>query len=254
MIAPSVFTDAPTDSGYWRVIVDPAPSSAIDKSVDVTIFRGFPTNVESLSTTDPFGPASATITFGGITLLDSIGSGQLNWLVPEANVDIIWMSPQIDISTATQWSGATSYSVGNIVNFANGYYKNKIAGVSATRPNLEPLRWESFDPAGTPLYTWEGYFVSFEFGEEDAGSTLTVQCNGAMKQMDNYLAYPEYLTQPMSYEYAIERQFDKKRRLDSRMKNCTPFKETVQTDPDFAFFKADKNNIFKKEKLLLYLL
>lgn len=248
MIAPSVFTDAPTDSGYWRVIVDPAPSSAIDESVDVTIFRGFPTNVESLSTTDPFGPASATISFGGITLLDSIGSGQLNWLVPEANVDIIWMSPQIDISAATQWSGATSYSVGNIVNFANGYYKNKIAGVSATRPNLEPLRWESFDPAGTPLYTWEGYFVSFEFGEEDAGSTLTVQCNGAMKQMDNYLAYPEYLTQPMSYEYAIERQFDKKRRLDSRMKNCIPFKETVQTDPDFAFFKADKNNIFKKEK------
>ena len=244
MIAPTVYTDAPTDSGYWRVIVDPLPSSLQDKSVDVTIFRGFPTNVESLSTTDPFGPASATITFGGITLLDSIGSGELDWLVPEANVDIIWMSPQINISAATQWNSSTNYSVGNIVNFSNNYYRNILAGVSATRPNTDTARWEYFDPAGTPLYTWEGYFVSFEFGEEDAGSTLTVQCNGAMKQMDNYLAYPEYLTQPMSYEFAIERQFDKNRRLDSRMKDCIPFKQTAKTDPSFAFLANDPQYVY----------
>jgi hypothetical protein len=102
------------------------------------------------------------------------------------------------------------------------------------------------------LYRWEGYFVSFEYDEEDAGGNLTVACNGAMKQMDNYLAYPEHLIQPLSYEFAIERQFDLNSRPDSRLRACRPFKETALTDPDFAFLGDNPNNIYNAESYTNY--
>jgi len=199
MIAPTMSGTTPTDSGYWRIIVDPKPSAYTNEEVDVTFVRGAATTVTSLSTTDPFGPAAATLVFTSVTLLDTPGTGDLSWLVPEANVDICWMEPQTP-------------------------------GVDPTEADI--------------VYRWEGYFVSFEYGEDDAGGTLTVACNGAMKQMDNYLAYPEHLTQPISYEYAIERQFDTASRPDSRLRNCIPFKETALTDPDFAFLGNNPNNIF----------
>jgi hypothetical protein len=199
MIAPTISSTMPADSGYWRIIVDPKPSGYVDESVDVTFVRGAATTVTNLSTTDPFGPAAATLIFTSITLLDTPGTGDLSWLVPEANVDICWMEPQTP-------------------------------GIDQTEDDI--------------IYRWEGYFVSFEYGEDDAGGTLTVACNGAMKQMDNYLAYPEHLTQPISYEYAIERQFDTVSRPDSRLRKCIPFKETALTDPDFAFLGDNPNNVF----------
>jgi hypothetical protein len=207
MISPTMSSALPVNSGYWRVIVDPKPSSSTNNKVDVTFVRGAATTVTNLSTTDPFGPAAATIVFTSVTLLDTPGVGDLSWLVPEANVDICWMAPQTP-------------------------------GVNQTEDDI--------------LYRWEGYFVSFEYGEEDAGGTLTVACNGAMKQMDNYLAYPEHLTQPMSYEYAIERQFDTTNRPDSRLRKCIPFKETALTDPDFAFLGDNPNNIFSSDNYLNY--
>ena len=200
MISPSMSGTQPVDSGYWRIIVDPRPSSSTNEAVDVTFVRGAATTVTNLSTMDPFGPGSATIIFTSVTLLDTPGTGDLSWLVPEANVDICWMKPQT-------------------------------AGVNPTEDDV--------------LYRWEGYFVSFEYGEEDAGSTLTVACNGAMKQMDNYLAYPEHLTQPISYEYAIERQFNTVNRPDSRLRDCIPFKETALSDPDFAFLGDSPTNVFR---------
>lgn len=199
MISPTMTNTVPVDSGYWRIIVDPKPSSKTDQQVDVTFVRGAATTVTNLSTTDPFGPAAATLVFTSITLLDTPGVGELSWLVPEANVDICWMAPQTP-------------------------------GVDPTENDI--------------LYRWEGYFVSFEYGEEDAGGTLTVACNGAMKQMDNYLAYPEHLIQPISYEFAIERQFDLSLRPDSRLRECKPFKETALTDPDFAFLGDSPSNIY----------
>jgi len=171
-----------TESGYWRIIVDPLPKTSGDKSKrDVTVFRGGATTVSSLSTTDPFGPATATISFPAITIFDSLGTGDLDWCVPEANVDIIWMSPQSADGTS----------------------------------------------AGTPLYYWEGYFLAFEFGEDDAGGTLTITCNGAMRQLDNFLAKPEYLTHPISYEQAIARQFYYSLHPSSRLREISPLSETL---------------------------
>lgn len=59
----------------------------------------------------------------------------------------------------------------------------------------------------TIVYAWEGFFSSFEYGEAEAGQDLTITCVGAMMQMDNYLAKPEFVYSPMPFEYAITRQF-----------------------------------------------
>jgi len=158
--APVVINNAP--SGYWEIYVDP---KGLGETVNVTRFRGAATAVNELSTTDPFGPSSANITFPAITLLDRPGQGDLWWLLPEANVDICWV----------------------------------------TAPDSEGNK--------SILRRWQGYFVSFEYNEEDIGSNLSITCNGALLQMDNYLAKPEYLYQPLAYEYAIFRQFTNKPEL-----------------------------------------
>lgn len=59
-----------------------------------------------------------------------------------------------------------------------------------------------------PLYRWEGYMLPFAWAPTSAGSQLTVTCTGAMLQVDNYLAKPEYVYQPIPYEIAIARQFE----------------------------------------------
>ena len=69
---------------------------------DVTLFRGIPTSVESISTTDPFGPAEASLKFGKVTLFDRRGQGDLWWCVPEANVDIAWV---VENQVVYVWEG-----------------------------------------------------------------------------------------------------------------------------------------------------
>lgn len=54
-----------------------------------------------------------------------------------------------------------------------------------------------------PGWRWEGYIVSRDYDENG----LTVQMKGALLQLDNFLARPEYVTRPLPYEWAIYRQF-----------------------------------------------
>lgn len=178
-------------SGYWRIFVDPLSRGGANNSVDVTLVRNAPTAVSNITTTDPFGPGTATLIFPSITIFDTPGAGDIEWLVPEANVDICWMAPKEQES----------------------------------------------DP-DVILYKWEGYFLSFEYGEDDAGGTLTVECNGAMKQIDNFLATPEYVSRPLSYEQAISRQFSKVDRPSSRLAEVKSFAESVPSWYDKKFNKA----------------
>lgn len=60
------------------------------RSKDVTFFRGAPSKVDSLTFSDPFGDATAQISFENITSFDSPGSGDLFWLVPWSQVSIFW--------------------------------------------------------------------------------------------------------------------------------------------------------------------
>ena len=147
-------------SGSWQILT----RSPGQNTVNVTMFRGAPTQLGSLATTDPFGPSTASLTFPAVTILDTIGSGDLTWLVPEMDVDICWA-----------------------------------------------------DPEGVVLYTWEGYAVSFEFAEEQAGSTLSVTCKGALLQADNHLAKPEYRYSPVPYEVAMLAQLDRRNYPDLRL-------------------------------------
>jgi hypothetical protein len=75
-----------TAGGRFRVIIDPL----VGPAVDATIVRELPTLVDSMGTADPFGPTSVQVSFPGVTLLDQIGGGDLWWMVPEANIDIVW--------------------------------------------------------------------------------------------------------------------------------------------------------------------
>lgn len=47
---------------------------------------------------------------------------------------------------------------------------------------------------------WEGFITSIE-----VGSSVTVQCKGGLHVLDNFLAAPFYPTQPMPYEYLLNR-------------------------------------------------
>ncbi len=62
-------------------------------------------------------------------------------------------------------------------------------------------------PDGEVLYAWEGYMEPFSWKPTLAGSQLSVALRGAMRQVDNYLAKPEYVYQPLPYETAIARVF-----------------------------------------------
>lgn len=137
-------------AGYWTI-----NTSAPGRSPrNVTTVRNAPTRINSYSFEDPFGPKQANVLFPGITMYDTLGSGELDWLFREANLDLVW---------------------------------------TGTLPSSYP--YDSF--------RWEGYMESFDFGPDG----LTVALKGALYQADNYLAKPEYTSQPLAYENAILRQF-----------------------------------------------
>lgn len=121
---------------------------------EITYVRGIPTQLDEWSWSDPFGPESAGLTFSGLTMYDTPGQGDLEWLAPEVNVDIEWEGPI---------------------------------------------------PAGYPFdrVVWEGYMLPFEYSQESISVTLV----GAMFQLDNYLAKPEYAASPIPFEVAIARQW-----------------------------------------------
>jgi|JI10StandDraft_1071094.scaffolds.fasta_scaffold01218_29 3',5'-cyclic AMP phosphodiesterase CpdA len=73
-------------SGFFKVFAQ-APGRG---RVDITKFRGAPTQINSMSTTDPFGDATAQLSFPQITGFERPGTGDLFWLVPWVPIDIIW--------------------------------------------------------------------------------------------------------------------------------------------------------------------
>lgn len=74
------------------------------------------------------------------------------------------------------------------------------------------VRWVGAVPGTADDWVWEGYMLSFS--DALGARSKSVTCVGAMLQLDNYLAVPEYLSRPLPYELAILRQFH---RSDLRM-------------------------------------
>lgn len=83
--------------GYFRVFVTPPGG----KQTNVSMVRGVPTKIGSMTTSDPFGCSTAQVTFPAITARDRGGAGDLKWLVPNSNLDIIWYD---SAGKATTWS------------------------------------------------------------------------------------------------------------------------------------------------------
>ena len=87
-------------AGHFRIFAQPPKG----RRVDITMFRGAPTQINSLSTTDPFGDATAQITFPMITGFDRPGQGDLYWLVPWVEIDIYWYTSD-GSPTTWVWEG-----------------------------------------------------------------------------------------------------------------------------------------------------
>ena len=74
-------------AGHWAVFARPVGGAR----TDITFVRGAKTKVASLTSTDPGGPAAGSLSFGAVSYLDALGTGDLAWCVPNVDVDVVWM-------------------------------------------------------------------------------------------------------------------------------------------------------------------
>lgn len=155
-------------TGYWSVHVNHT-----GRVTDVTMFRGAPTQISSLTFTEPYGPAEATFTFPKITALEPFGnsSSDLWWLRDGSQVTVFWEATDPE------------------------YRDTLING---------PKRSHSTSSSPTRMQ-WVGRMISMD--ANSAGDGVTVQCIGAMRVLDNYLAQPMAAARPTPVEQAIRRAF-----------------------------------------------
>lgn len=87
-------------AGFFRLYFTPPGG----RTQDVTFFRGVPTQFGSMTSLDPFGDAAAQFTFPAITIRDKLGTGDLSWLVPWANVDVVHYDSD-NVPSGWVWEG-----------------------------------------------------------------------------------------------------------------------------------------------------
>ena len=74
--------------GYFRLFA--RPPGGIRR--EITIFRGAPVRMENASFTDPFTHETASISLPQVTVFDNPGEGDLDWLVANCDIDIVWQN------------------------------------------------------------------------------------------------------------------------------------------------------------------
>lgn len=87
----SSLTAQPVDTnpvGYFRIFARPPGGD----QREITIFRGAPVAIESASTSDPFTESTASLSLPQVTIFDAPGQGDLDWLVRECDIDIVWQN------------------------------------------------------------------------------------------------------------------------------------------------------------------
>lgn len=85
------------DWGYLRVYAG---------GVDVTFLRDVPTEIREYGYLEPFGYGPAVLAFPQISPFDTLGAGDLDWLVQGFNVDLHWEDPVTgDIDLDPLWEG-----------------------------------------------------------------------------------------------------------------------------------------------------
>jgi hypothetical protein len=160
---------------------------------DITFFRGVPTVIQSMDFADPFGPVSAQIMLQQCTGFDGPWEDPLlkttpseTWFLREnVNVDIAWIP-----ATTEEWHAGEQMIINPVTNTKNLYLHEKTQA-GAPQPNL-----------------WEGFVVSIDPSPEG----VSLQCQGALYQLDRYYAKPLNPHQPRSVESMICRYMDPRRR------------------------------------------
>lgn len=158
--------------GIFTIVVSKHGKPAID----VSFFRNIPSRITSMTYADPFGDSTATIEFPQVTPFDDINSPGMWWLKPWTNFDIFW-------TPATKTKKSTS-------------------DVQCINPLTDQKDlWLNFYDKES---LWEGFSVSIE--PSDKG--MTIQLQGALFQLDRYIAFPMYSTRPVAAEVLMRRQFN----------------------------------------------
>lgn len=102
-------------AGDWRITVRTSRGAT-----DITQVRGAVTQIQQVTWTDPFGPATAVLQFPNLSLLDAPGQGDLHWWRPGADVDIVWSAQGYAtglVRTELRWEG---YLAAEAVSLSDG--------------------------------------------------------------------------------------------------------------------------------------
>lgn len=160
-------------TGYWYVLITNRNHRGVTETKNVSFFRGIPTQVGSVTFTEPYGPAEASMTFPAISALEPFGnsSSDLWWLRDGSKVEITWV-------------------------VTDPSYAETLNNPAVRKGMLYPL---------PNACRWEGRLVSVDAASSGAG--VSVQCIGAMRVLDNYLAQPMIAARPTPIEKAIARAF-----------------------------------------------
>jgi len=182
---------------------------------DVTFFRNTPVKI-TYSSADPFSDSVATLDFPQVSAYDDAlvdPSSLRAILADDAAVDIWWV-PAMSVPAA--WPA-------NMVNSSPDtmLWENALTGqldqVAPTWDYISP-----YTSAGNLTYNhtatrrgtkvFEGFVTSHEVSTSSEGDRLQVQCQGALYQLDSYLAKPFFPPRPWPLEQLIGLCFDRRAR------------------------------------------
>lgn len=170
--------------GYFTVVFT-VPGLA---AKDVTYFRDVPIEIVSYASGDPFGPAVAQLRFPQITGFDDFGTGELDWLQTNANVDI--------------------------------YYTDAVYSASGDMINsLTQVKDREYRQAELEDSVFQGFIASFDLTQNGSESSLSVQCQGALFQLDRMISKPFFPARPYLHENLIARALSPTRNPSLRTKS-----------------------------------
>ena len=169
-----------TSGGFFTVVCTPPGG----KAVDATFIRGARTQIESFTSADPFGWATASIQFPAFTGFDDPLGEMGQYIRPDTKVDIYWFP-----------AANSAYATGHYV----------------LAPPSTPVVVNQLDQTlslypGEPIILWSGHMVSIEVQTDGVG--ITVQCQGALFQADGRLAKPWFPPRPWALEQLIKYYLD----------------------------------------------
>jgi len=171
------FSQSKNPSGYGLFNIH--MWSGVHAWEDVTWFRNVPTLIQSMEFVDPFGDAVCVLEFPQCSGYDS-GEGDTWFLNENVNVDIWWVP-----CTLT----------------------NKGDHLKVINPNTNTYGTMWLDPDNAHI-VYEGFTINID----PQPTSVTVNCQGCLWQVDRFFAKPMFPLRPKTVESVIGRYFEPNRR------------------------------------------